>query len=57
MWEVSQPAYVGSDMILPGSHIGEMKIFDMNTRKWASPARWDRVFFNQFCFLFFSDVN
>ena len=25
---------------------GEMKIFYMNTRKWASPAMWDRVFLN-----------
>ena len=25
--------------------------FHMNIRKWASPAIWDRVFFNQFCFL------
>ena len=26
--------------------------FQMNTRKWVSPARWDRVFFNQLCFVF-----
>ena len=32
------------------SHLGELNIFHMNTRSWASLARWDRVFFNQFCF-------
>ena len=52
IWEVSQPAQVGSHLILPGSHLGEMKIFHMNTRKWASLARWDRVFFNQYCCVF-----
>ena len=36
---------VGSHLILPGSHLGEMKICHMNICKWASPARWDR-----FCF-------
>ena len=24
--------------------------FNINARKWTSPTRWDRVFFNQFCF-------
>ena len=24
--------------------------FPYETRKWASPARWDRIFINQFCF-------
>ena len=52
IWEVSQPAQVGSHLILPGSHLGEMKIFHMNTRKWASPARCDRVFINKLCFAF-----
>ena len=52
IWEVSQPALVGSHLILPGSHLDEMKIFYMNMRKWASPAKWDRIFFNQFCFVF-----
>ena len=32
------------------ARLGEKKIFHMNTCKWASPARWDRVFLNQFCF-------
>ena len=27
--------------------------FHMNTHKWASPARWDRAFFNQLCFIFY----
>ena len=38
--------------ILRGSHLGEVKIFHISTRKWVSPARWDRVYFNQFCFVF-----
>ena len=37
---------VGSHLILQGFHLGEMKTFHMNTRKWASPAKWDKVFFN-----------
>ena len=48
--EVSQLAKVGFHFILPGFHQGEMKIFHMNTRKWTSPSRLDRVFFNLFCF-------
>ena len=28
--------------------VAKMKIFHMNKRKWGSPARWDRAFFNQF---------
>ena len=28
--------------------------FHMNTRKWASLSRWDRVFFKQLCFAFHS---
>ena len=46
IWEVSQPAYVGSHLIFQGSHLDEMKIFRMNTRKWVRPARWDRILFN-----------
>ena len=39
----------GSHLTLPGSHLGEMKIFHMiNTRKRASQARWDGVFFNAY---------
>ena len=54
----SEPAaQVGSHLILPGSHLGEMKIFYMNTRKWASPARWHSIFFNQFCFTFQILIN
>ena len=41
-------------MILPGFNLCEMKIFYKKTHKWASAARWDRVFFDQFGF--FSDV-
>ena len=26
--------------------------FPYETRKWACPAIWDRVFFNQLCFVF-----
>ena len=29
-----------------------MEIFYMNTHKWAIPARWNSIFFNQFCFTF-----
>ena len=44
-----EPAHlVGSHLILPESQLGEMKIFHRNTRKWAIPARWDRVFFSFF---------
>ena len=50
IWEVSQPAYVGSHLIFQGSHLDEMKIFRMNTRKWVRPARWDRILFNPFFF-------
>ena len=50
--EVSQHAQVGPHLISPGFHLGEMKIFHMNRRKWASPARWDRVFLNRLCFAF-----
>ena len=42
---------------LPGSHLSEMKIFHMKTRKWASPARWNTVFFNQLCFVFQMLIN
>ena len=34
--------------------VGEMKIFHINTRKWAGPTRWDRVSVISFVF---SDVN
>ena len=50
-WEASQPAEVRSHLILPRSHLGEMKIFHMNTRKWASPARRYKVVFNHPCFV------
>ena len=33
-------------------NLGKMKIFHTDTRKWASPARRDGVFFNQLCFVF-----
>ena len=42
IWEV------GSHLILSELHLGEMETFHMNTHKWTNPARWDRVFFNQF---------
>ena len=50
---------VGSHLILPGSHLDEMKILHMNTCKWASPTRWGRVFFNQFAkkFYFLGEGN
>ena len=49
----SEPARLGGILLdFAGTHLGEMKLFHMNTRKWASLARWDRVFFNQFCFVF-----
>ena len=38
-------------MILLGFNLCEMHIFYMKTHKWASVARWDRVFFDQFVFL------
>ena len=47
----SEPARL-SGISLSGSRISEMKIFHINTRKWATPAVWDRVFFNQLCFAF-----
>ena len=47
----SEPAHLGGISLdfapIPPS---EMKIFHMNTRKWASAARWDRVFFNRVAF-------
>ena len=46
----SEPArQVGSHLILPGFHLGEINIFHMNTCRWASSARWDGGFCNQFC--------
>ena len=44
-------------MILPGSHLSEMKIFRINTHKWTSSAGWDRVFFNQLCLAFHMLIN
>ena len=32
------------DLILPGLHLGEMKICHMSMCRWARPARWDRFF-------------
>ena len=43
-------ALVGSGLILLVSCLNEVKIFQVNTHKWASTARWDGIFFNQFCF-------
>ena len=41
----------GISLHLQGSHLGEMKIFDMNTHKWASAARWIELsFFLSFFF-------
>ena len=40
IWKVSQPAQVGSHLILRGSHLGEMKTFHMNMHEQH------RVFFN-----------
>ena len=31
-----------SVLILPGSHLGEMKTVHINTHKWASQVTWDR---------------
>ena len=45
---ISEPARLSG--ISLSSHLGEMKIFHMNTHKWASPARWDSMFFNLFLF-------
>ena len=46
----SEPArQVGSHLISLGFHLGEINIFHMNTCKWASSARWDKGFCNQFC--------
>ena len=42
----------GSHLTLPGSHLREMKVFHMiNTRKRASQARWDGVFFNEYVYV------
>ena len=36
----SEPARLGGiSLDFAGSHLGEMTIFHMNTREWASPAR------------------
>ena len=43
----------GISLDFAGFHLGEMKIFHMNTSKWASLARWDRVFFDQIFFFYF----
>ena len=54
----SEPARVGGislDFVVIPPRRDEnflFKIFHMSTRKWASPARWDRVFFNQVFFVF-----
>ena len=49
----SEPACLGKiSLDFAEIYLGEMKIFHMNTRKWVSPARWYRVFFNQLCFVF-----
>ena len=49
----SEPARLGGiSLCFAGIPLGEMKIFHMNTRKLANPARWDSIFFNQFCFTF-----
>ena len=45
IWEVSQPTWVGSHLILSGFHLGEMKICHMKMCRWVSPAKWDRFFF------------
>ena len=45
---MSQLALVGSHLILPRSHLDEMKICHMNMCRWASTARWDRFFFKEY---------
>ena len=43
----SEPAHLGRiSLDFAEIHLGQMKILHMNTRKWASAARWERVFFN-----------
>ena len=41
----SPPRWV-LNLFLLESHIDGMKMFRMNTRRWAIPARWDRFFCN-----------
>ena len=49
----SEPACLGEiSLDFAEIHHGEMQISHMNTRKWASPERWDRIFFNQLCYVF-----
>ena len=44
----SKPACLGGiSLDFAGIPPSEMKIFDINTRRWASPAKQDKNFFNQ----------
>ena len=49
----SEPAHLG-EISLDFAEIPPRRdeIFHVNTRKCASPARRDRVFFKQLCFVF-----
>ena len=50
----SEPTRLGGiSLAFAGSHLGGMNIFHMNKRKWASSARWDRVFFNAHLYVLF----
>ena len=47
MCEISRKSkHLTSHLILPGSHLDEMKLFHRNKYKWASSVMWERVFFN-----------
>ena len=48
----SEPARLGGILLdFAGIPLDKMKIFHMNTSKWDSQARWDRVFFNAYVYV------
>ena len=56
IWKVSQFVKVASYLILPGSHLGETKIFHMKTRKWSTRqggTEFSLISFVFFVFVFF----
>ena len=49
----SEPARLGGITLdFAGISLRGDENFHVNTSKWASPVRWDRVFLNQLCFVF-----
>ena len=39
-------------ILLDFALIGEVKMFHINPRKWVSPVRCDKDFFNELCLIF-----